>query len=73
MLALLEVKGTFLMDREHFAGQFPHQVFDRPTIILPELIVDDFTKDPKTLLLLLIDTFWQAGGHRRSPYYNRPT
>jgi hypothetical protein len=71
MLSLLDVKGTYLMDRDYYAHQLRDHVFDRSIVILPELTLQTYDGEAKKLLVDLIDSFWQAGGHRRSPTFNR--
>jgi Putative DNA-binding domain len=72
MVSLLDVGKRHLLKDAHEIERVEYQ-FDRPNILLPEIIVNDYDIDLKTALMPLLDSFWQAGGHRRSPNYNRLT
>jgi hypothetical protein len=71
MLSLIDVKGRHLLMSDRVHIRHPEHAFDRDTVILPELIVDDLNVEPKKLLLPLIEILWQAGGHQRSPSHTR--
>lgn len=44
----------------HIIGQA--QPFDRPNLVLPEVLVDDFNGDFQSMLVPALDALWQAGG-----------
>jgi len=72
MVSLLNVERRNLLGDDYGISRAERQ-FDRATIILPELVFESYDMDVKESLMPLLDTFWQAGGHRRSPNYNRVT
>jgi hypothetical protein len=71
MLSLLDVQGRHLLMGDSLA-LFPEFQFDRPQVMLPEVVLTSYDKAHlKARLLELLDSFWQAGGHRGSPNSNR--
>lgn len=61
-LTLQGVKGIRLkMTRDYN----PKPPFDRDTIALPNIQIDDYSSEPLTLLMPLFDMIWNAGGYQK--------
>jgi hypothetical protein len=71
MVTLLGVKG-FTMGVEPgrflFAEQHP---IDRDILLLPEVLLEDYSSQPRKLLRGVFDAVWQAAGWSRSDNYNQ--
>lgn len=67
MVSLLGVKGYYIR-----AGQFKdaRAAFDRDTLLLPDLLIEDLSVDVVSLLKPVFDAMWQASGWRRCFNYD---
>jgi hypothetical protein len=67
LLTLIGLKGAPLI----VAGSPGYYLrpFDRDVISLPEVVVDDFTSDPKSWLRPTLDVLWQHSGEDSCPYF----
>lgn len=72
MLSFLNMRGRRLRMQDDALSRSEYS-FDRSTIVLPGLVLDSYDIEIKTALMALVDAFWQSGGHRRSPSYDRLT
>jgi hypothetical protein len=71
MLSLLGVRGYQMASpREaYLTAATPHSI-DRDALILPEIMLEDYTQPVDQQLRTLMDTIWQSAGWARSPYYD---
>lgn len=68
MLSLLSVKGFYVQADEYFWGTPP--TIDRDTVVLPEVVIDDFATPVEAALKPIYDSIWQSVGVRGSPSYS---
>ncbi len=70
ILSLLNVANFKLNMRQGMLYQelSDHQI-DREELLLPEVIVEDFKANPKTILKPVFDSLWNAAGMKNCPYY----
>lgn len=68
-LALTKMAGyKFAVDRNRFMGSY-HSV-DRDTLVMPEVLVEDWSVDPAKTMRPLFDMVWNAFGYERSFNYD---
>lgn len=69
MLSLLRTKGDAVSKG---LSQIPDYVrsIDRDVLVLPEIVVNELTKDPASVLKPIFDTLWNACGYPGSPFYD---
>jgi hypothetical protein len=71
MLTILGVKGTALtVERSLHSRGLGVETIDRDTLLLPDLLVEDYSQPPDRLLRPALDVVWQAAGWQRSPSYD---
>lgn len=68
-LSLLEVRGYRLATPNTY-WRYSGMAIDRSDLILPEVVVEDISTSPETILRPLIDMVWNAGGYRCSPNFD---
>lgn len=66
MASLLGVEGYFITG--HHGDT--EEVFDRDTLLLPDLLVEELPADPPRLLRPAFDALWQASGWSHCFYYD---
>lgn len=70
-LALLGVAGhRFAVDNRRLGGR-DHHYADRDALVLPELLIEDWTVDPAEAMRPLFDMVWNAFGYERSFNYDQ--
>jgi hypothetical protein len=69
-LTLLRAKGTKLQFGQFSPLRSSGESLDRDTIALPEIVIDDFSADPRALLKPMFDMIWNAYGYQRSYNYD---
>lgn len=70
-LALLGVAGhRFAVDNRRLGGR-DHHYADRDALVLPELLIEDWTVDPAEVMRPLFDMVWNAFGYERSFNYDQ--
>lgn len=71
MLSMIGVKGLkmILGPRYSFLRRVP--VMDRDMLLLPEVLLEDFDKEPATILRPIFDAVWQSAGLAGSANYNK--
>lgn len=69
MLSFLGVKGFWMYTS---AGQSPAGTgqIDRDTLLIPEVVIEDFPKTPASLMRSIFDLVWQSCGYVRSFNYD---
>lgn len=62
---------TGVRDMRMYFQQFlsPSHPFDRETVMLPDIVVDDWNEPSDILLRPAFDAIWQAAGLRNCPHY----
>lgn len=70
MLTLLGASGWVLGQPEEFYFLDQLVPFTRDLIVLPEVLVEDYSQEAATVLRPALDVLWQAAGRPQSPYYN---
>jgi len=68
-LALTGVKGLRLFPHSDGLYALPIQI-DRDVLLIPEIVVDDFSRPPDVILHPILDMMWNAGGWPGSPHYH---
>ncbi len=70
MLSLLNVANFKLNTAEgHLPVELTEYQIDREELLFPEVIIDNFKADPKTILKPVFDSLWNAAGVKNCPYY----
>lgn len=74
MLSLIGVKG-FRMAANSIAWMFKDSIhpIDRDVLLLPEILMDDFTARSDQILQPVLDAVWQSAGWVGSPHYRDGT
>jgi predicted nucleotide-binding protein with TIR-like domain len=67
LLTMIGLKGAPLFLAAN-SGYYSRP-FDRDVIALPEVVIEDFTNDPKPLLRPALDVLWQHAGEDSCPYF----
>ena len=73
LLSLVGFKGArMLTEAGYFDPIEPNRVpvVDRDVLVLPDVLVEDFSQAPAMILKPLFDTVWQAAGHLGSLNYD---
>ncbi len=70
LLSLLNVAGYNLPTKNRDMGGNNVNYIDRNNLIVPELLVEDNTLAPETILKPAFDAIWNAAGLPQSPYYD---
>lgn len=69
-LSLLDVRGqTMALSQGRHAYLDTHPI-DRDDLVVPELLVEDLSESPATILRPALDAVWQAAGWRGSENYD---
>ena len=74
MISLLNVKGVEMAidyRTNLIESIYGHKSIDRESIILPDILLDDFSLKIVNILKPAFDSIWQACGHRCSPNYEK--
>ncbi|MBI4024011.1 MAG: ATP-binding protein [Verrucomicrobia bacterium] len=69
VLTLLGVHGYRMAVAPGRESRIRHPI-DRDSLLLPEVIIEDFGVKVATVLRPVFDALWQAAGHRGSPNYD---
>lgn len=69
LISLVGVKGYNLPTRSRGFGHF-NNLIDRNNLIVPEILVEDISLPPETILKPAFDAVWNAAGQPQSPYYD---
>ena len=69
MVSMLGVRGVTLGVSNNLISS-ETRLIDRDSLILPEVIVEDFEFDPATALRPIFDSIWNATGYSRSLNYS---
>jgi hypothetical protein len=70
MISMLGVKGyTMAVDPIRFWGSYRQEI-DRDSLILPDILVEDYSSEPALLLRPVFDVAWQSTGFSGSPNYD---
>jgi len=70
MLSMTGVKGfSMALGPEYFREGVP-PVIDRDVLLLPEVVVEDLSGEPASILKPIFDSVWQSAGHLRSRNYD---
>ena len=70
MLTVIGAKGYSMSVSFNFWAGGGGQI-DRDMVLLPEVVVEDFSADVASVLKPIFDTFWQAAGWGKSLNYDR--
>ncbi len=71
LVSLLDVRDCFLVDEEQgLRSRLSEGRFDREVGSLPDVLVEDFGADVKSLLRPILDIISQAAGYDGSPLYD---
>jgi hypothetical protein len=70
LLSLIGVKGWGLASDRPIHGRTPHQI-DRDTLLLPDVLVEDYAQTAATVLRPVFDAVWQSAGWAGSPSYDQ--
>jgi hypothetical protein len=71
MISLLGVKGyTMAVDRSKLFTPYAQKI-DRDSLILPDILVEDYNSEPARLLCPAFDAVWQSTGFGGSPNYDK--
>lgn len=68
MLSLLGVRGARMALPSSYSMP-PHYLIDRDNLVVPEVLIEDVTIHPATLLRPAFDIVWQSCGYPSSPNY----
>jgi Putative DNA-binding domain len=66
-ITLQDIKGNCLPSHDQIFGSFGPP-FDRHTIQLPEMVIEDLDTPAEELLKVPMDALWNAGGFSECPY-----
>lgn len=69
MLALLGVAGYRINGSDRFLGSDGHAI-DRNDLIIPEVMVEDFSSRPQEVMRPIFDSMWNAAGWSRDMNYD---
>ena len=67
-VSLLNVSRYRISDS--YARSFEPEPFDRADLVVPEVVIDDYSIDPMQVLRPAVDALWNAGGREGSPNYS---
>jgi len=71
LISLPGVKGSFMwMGRRGHDGHFAPKLFDRDTLVIPDIVIDNLDCDVSRTLRPAFDMIWNACGYARSFNYN---
>jgi hypothetical protein len=71
MVSFTGVQGYKLAVNQRLDRWHDHaHLIDRETLLLPEIIVEDYSTDPATLLHPIFDAVWNSAGWPKSMGYN---
>lgn len=72
LVAMLTVTGAsgLIMAPPPRRMRFESTPIDRDILIMPDVIINDMSKSPHSLLRPLFDAIWNAAGWPESPYYD---
>lgn len=68
MLSLLNVKGWGIPSGPYYFGS--SDKIDRDYLIIPDVLVEDFSKDADVIMKPIFDTMWNAAGYAKSLGYD---
>jgi len=71
MLSMIGVKGYVMLLGPQYAFRSRVPVMDRDVLLLPEVILEDFSKESATILRPIFDAVWQSAGLTGSFNYNK--
>lgn len=71
MLSLLGVKGCYMYVHGYGFGIGNEDPIDRDRIIVPEILVENFTDNPAQVLKPAFDAVWNAAGFAGSIHYDK--
>jgi len=69
LISLVGVKGYNLPTRNRGFGHF-NNLIDRNNLLVPEILVEDISLPPETILKPAFDAIWNSAGQPQSPYYD---
>jgi hypothetical protein len=69
ILTLLGTRGFSLPSSDGCSGVY-HNFIDRNDLVIQELVVDDLSLPPETLLRPAFDAVWNSAGLAQSPFYD---
>lgn len=69
LLSLVGVKGATMPGGSSYVDPDQLRAIDRDVLILPDVLVEDFSQAPALILKPLFDAVWQAAGHMGSVNY----
>jgi len=70
LISLVGVKGYNLPTKE-FAGFYGDNLIDRNDLSVPEILIEDSSLPPETILKPAFDAIWNAAGLPQSPFYDK--
>ena len=71
LISLLGVKGSFMwVGRLGHSGHSAPKLFDRDTLVIPDIVIDDLDCNVSRTLRPAFDMIWNACGYERSFNYN---
>lgn len=73
LLSLVGVKGYCLQYDQTFYAREAYRMIDREDLLMPEVVLQEFTADKQALATLMrpvFDMLWQAANFRWCPYYD---
>ena len=71
LLSMLNVKGYSLIAPDRFSVHQNGRQVDRGTLILPDILIEDYDADVAQELRPIFDAIWQAGGWERCLNYDK--
>ena len=71
MLSLIGMKDYRIPTGGWLEGVRQPTLIERDTLLLPDILVDDFSVPPDVILRPAFDTLWQAAGFRSCPHYDK--
>lgn len=69
LISLVGVKGYNLPTGSHGSGHF-NNLIDKDDLLVPEILVEDSSLPPETILKPAFDAVWNAAGQPQSPFYD---
>lgn len=70
MLSMIGVKGFRMATGQTYSPRQRVPVIDRDTLLLPEVVLQDYVEEPATVLRPIFDAVWQSAGFERSLNYD---
>jgi hypothetical protein len=70
MVAMHGLKGYGMATNNPWQNSRPSHAIDRDTLLLPDVLLDDFTVPADKLLRPVFDAFWQSAGFTGCQHYN---